>query len=158
MILTGKKDEKEKEERKEGRDKDINNIITELDLSASEQELVSAEKMHEVFAKIDISPDLKNTVRLLLLSEGNNIITAVLKKLNGDKKMWEEAKRDPPTLLRMIAEEQQQSMYQLQKAIGAREERNKLEKEGRILLTKEEKEEQPTAGEEIERLKQEKEK
>lgn len=112
--------------------------INELDLSAKDQEIVSAESMARVFARINISSELKNTVKLLLLSEQNNIITAVLKKLNGDKKMWERAQKEPIMLLRLIADEQQENMYQLQRAIGAREERQKLEGEGRISQTEEE--------------------
>ena len=113
--------------------------INELDLSAQDQEQVSAQSMAEVFSRINISSELKNTVKLLLLSEQNNIITAVLKKLNGDKKMWERAQKEPIMLLRLIADEQQENMYQLQRAIGAREERQKMEQEGRIVQTPEEK-------------------
>jgi hypothetical protein len=97
--------------------------------SAEKQEGISSDQVADLFSEINISPELKKTVRLLLLSEQNNIISAVLKKLNGDKTMWEKARKEPTLLLKLIAHEQEESMYELQRAIGAREERER--KKGR---------------------------
>jgi dsDNA-binding SOS-regulon protein len=87
--------------------------------TASKKMLISSEDMSNVFSKINISEELKHTVKLLLLSEQNNIITSVLKKLNGDKQTWERAQKEPVFLLTLLAQEQQESMNSLQRHLGA---------------------------------------
>ena len=85
--------------------------------------------MEFVFSKVHISEELKNSVRLLLLSEQNNLVTKVLERLNGNKEDWKRAQSEPPYLLKLLVEEQEKSMYALQRALGAHEEREKIKKE-----------------------------
>jgi len=104
-------------------------VIEGLEEAISEKKQnVSAEQMSDVFSHIDIPITLKNSVRLLLLSEQNNILTSVLKRLNGDKEMWEKAQKDPVLLLSLITQEQQESMNALQRHIGAELQKRKEEK------------------------------
>ena len=107
----------------------INNIRNQENKEEKSKlkEEVSAVEMANVFSKIDIPEQLKNSVRLLLLSEQNNILTAVLKRLNGDRHMWEKAQKDPVLLLTLIAQEQQESMNLLQRRIGAEIEKRKTQ-------------------------------
>lgn len=108
----------------------INNITQEAKEGKSKlKEEISAVEMANVFSKIDIPEQLKNSVRLLLLSEQNNILTRVLKRLNGDRHMWEKAQKDPVLLLQLIAQEQQESMNELQRRIGAEMEKRKAKEE-----------------------------
>ena len=93
--------------------------------SAVEKEQESAEKLAKVFSGIHITEEVKQTVRLLLLSEQNNIITSVLSRLNGDKETWQRAQKEPVLLLTLIAQEQQESMNRLQRQIGVESERQK---------------------------------
>ena len=107
--------------------KDNNNIRNQetKEEKSKLKEEVSAVEMANVFSKINIPEQLKNSVRLLLLSEQNNILTRVLKRLNGDRLMWEKAQKDPVLLLQLIAQEQQESMNELQRRIGAEMEKRK---------------------------------
>lgn len=61
--------------------------------------------------------ELKQTVRLLVMAENTDALSAVLTRLNGDKQAWEVAQREPVALIAMIIEEQQKRMAELQKKL-----------------------------------------
>lgn len=81
----------------------------------------SSEKFAELTRHMDIrgsaDDELKQTVRLLVMAEQTDALTAVLTRLNGDRKSWEMAQREPVALVAMIIEEQQKRMEQLQKKL-----------------------------------------
>lgn len=88
----------------------------------------STEKFSEITNKLLSSgavdatgDDLKHTVRLLVMAEQTDALTAVLTRLNGDRESWEVAQREPVALIAMIIEEQQKRMAQLQEQLKQKE-------------------------------------
>lgn len=105
---------------------DNNNITSRAEKKEAEESVtrekkhtVSSEDMARAFESASISEELKKTVRILLLTEHNNIMTSVLERLDGHEELWLRVKKEPDFLLAMLTEEQQKSMNRLQREIGA---------------------------------------
>jgi hypothetical protein len=73
-----------------------------------------------------VTPELKDTVKALIMKEQADTLTSVLIRLNGDEdgKSWETVRREPATLIAMLVQEHAKRLEELLLLLRKEEEKN----------------------------------